>query len=44
MNIGASFFGWIVAIGIAILLTSIVGALGTAVGYSGNISQTDADR
>ena len=44
VNIGASFFGWIVAIGIAILLTSIVGAIGTAVGFSGNLSQTDAER
>jgi hypothetical protein len=44
VNIGASFFGWIVAIGIAILLTSIVGAIGSAVGFSGNLSQTDAER
>jgi heme/copper-type cytochrome/quinol oxidase subunit 1 len=44
VNLGASFFGWIVAIGIAILLTSIVGAIGTAVGFSGNLSQTDAER
>jgi len=43
VNIGASFFGWIVAIGIAILLTSIVGAIGSAVGFSGNLSQTDAE-
>jgi hypothetical protein len=44
VNIGASFFGWIVAIGVAILLTSIVSAIGTAVGFSGNLSQTDAER
>jgi len=44
VNIGASFFGWIVAIGIAILLTSIVGAIGSAVGFSGNLSQSDAER
>jgi len=44
VNLGASFFGWIVAIGIAILLTSIVGAIGTAIGFSGNLSQTDAER
>jgi hypothetical protein len=44
VNIGASFFGWIVAIGIAILLTSIVGAIGSAVGFGGNLSQTDAER
>ena len=44
VNIGASFFGWIVAIGMAVLLTSIVGAIGSAVGFSGNLSQTDAER
>ena len=44
MNIGASFFGWIVAIGIAVLLTSIVGAVGAAVGFSGNLSQSEAER
>jgi len=44
VNIGASFFGWIVAMGIAILLTSIVGAIGSAVGFAGNLSQTDAQR
>ena len=44
VNIGASFFGWIVAIGIAFLLTGIVGAIGTAVGYSGNLSQSAAER
>ena len=44
VNLGASFFGWIVAIGIAILLTSIVGAIGSAVGFSGNLSQSDAER
>ena len=43
-ELGASFFGWIVAIGIAVLLTSIVGAIGTAVGFSGNLSQSDAER
>lgn len=44
VNIGASFFGWIVAIGIAVLLTSIIGAVGAAVGFSGNVSQSEADR
>jgi hypothetical protein len=43
-NLGAAFFGWIVAIGIAVLLTSIVGAVGAAVGFNGNLSQSDAER
>jgi hypothetical protein len=43
-NLGAAFFGWIVAIGIAVLLTSIVGAVGAGVGFSGNLSQSAAER
>jgi hypothetical protein len=43
-NLGASFFGWIVAVGIAVLLTSIVGAVGAAFGFSGNVSQSQAER
>lgn len=41
-NLGASFFGWIVAIGVAVILTSIVGAVGTAIGYNGNLTRSDA--
>jgi hypothetical protein len=43
-NLGASFFGWIVAVGVAIMLTSIVGALGAALGFTGNVSQSQAQR
>ncbi len=43
-NLGASFFGWIVAVGVAIMLTSILGAIGAAVGFSGNLSQSQAQR
>jgi hypothetical protein len=43
-NLGASFFGWIVAVGIAILLTSMAGAVGAAFGFSGNVSQSQAER
>jgi hypothetical protein len=43
-NAGAAFFGWIVAIGVAILLTSIVGAVAAALGFSGNVSQSQAQR
>jgi hypothetical protein len=37
INWGASFFGWVVAIGIGVLLTAIVSAAGAAIGL------TDAD-
>lgn len=43
-NLGASFFGWIVAIGVAVILTSIIGAVGTAIGYNGSLAQSDAQR
>jgi amino acid transporter len=44
LNIGAAFFGWLVAIAIAILLTSIVGAVVAAIGSTTNITQSDAQR
>lgn len=44
VNLGASFFGWIVAVGIAILLTGILGAVGAGLGFSGNVSQSEAER
>jgi len=44
MNIGAGFFGWLVAIAIAILLTSIVGAIAAAAGASSNVTQSNAQR
>jgi hypothetical protein len=44
MNLGAGFFGWLIAIAIAILLTSIVGAIATAVGSSSNVTQSQAQR
>ena len=44
LNVGACFFGWIVAIGVAILLTSIVGAVVAAVGSSTGVTQTEAER
>ena len=33
-NFGAAFFGWLVAVGIAALLTAILGAAGTAIGLT----------
>ncbi len=44
LNVGAAFFGWIVAIGVAILLAGIVGAVLAAVGSSVEITQSDAAR
>lgn len=44
LNLGAAFFGWLVAIALAILLTSIVGAVLAAVGSTTNITQSDAQR
>ncbi len=44
LNFGAAFFGWLVAIGVAILLTSIIGAILVAVGSNTSITQSDAER
>lgn len=44
LNLGAAFFGWLVAIGFAVILTGIVGAAVAAAGSSVNISQTEAQR
>lgn len=43
-NWGACFFGWLVAIGVSILASSVIGAVATAVGSSTDITQTDAER
>ncbi len=44
LNIGAAFFGWLVAIAVSILLTSIVGAVAGAVRSSTQITQSEAQR
>jgi hypothetical protein len=44
MNVGAGFYGWLVGNAVAILLTSIVGAVAAAIGDSQNITQSDAER
>ncbi|MCW2823734.1 MAG: hypothetical protein JWQ91_651 [Aeromicrobium sp.] len=44
LNTGAAFFGWIVAIGVAVLLAGIIGAILTAVGSSVEVTQSDAER
>jgi len=44
MNPGAGFFGWLVAVGMAVLLSSIIGAIAAAVGDANDISQSDIER
>jgi hypothetical protein len=44
LNLGAAFFGWLVAIAVAILLTSIVGAVVAAIGVDTRVSQSQAQR
>jgi hypothetical protein len=44
MNIGAGFFGWLVAVGMAVLLSSIIGAVAAAVGDANDITQSDLER
>ena len=44
INWGASFFGWLVAVAIAILLTSIAGAIAAGVGTTTEITQSEAER
>jgi hypothetical protein len=42
LNWGAAFFGWLVAIGVAVILLAILSAAGTAFGLSDNVSGSDA--
>ena len=44
INWGAAFFGWLVAIALTILLTSIAGAVTAAIGSSTQITQSEAER
>lgn len=44
MNLGACFFGWLVAIASAVLLTSMVGAMLAAVGSTVDVAQSAAER
>ena len=44
MNIGAGFFGWLVAVGMAVLLSSIIGAIAAAVGDANDVTQSQLDR
>ena len=41
-NFGAAFFGWLVAIGMGVILTALVGAAGAAIGLTNGASSGDA--
>jgi hypothetical protein len=43
-NAGAAFFGWLVAVGMTVLLSGLVGAVTAAIGSSVRISQTEAEQ
>ncbi|HKP89999.1 MAG TPA: hypothetical protein VJT75_08500, partial [Thermoleophilaceae bacterium] len=43
MNLGAAFFGWLVAIGMAVLVTSLLAAAGAAIGLTNAPDASDAD-
>src|SRR5680860_655712 len=44
INWGSGFFGWLVAVAVAVLLTSIVGAIAAAAGSSTDVTQSAAER
>jgi amino acid transporter len=44
INWGAAFFGWLVAIAVTVLLSSIIGALVAGISDSTNVTQTEAER
>ena len=43
-NLGAAIAGWLVAIALTVLLSSVVGAVAAAVGNANNLTQNDAQR
>jgi hypothetical protein len=42
LNWGAAFFGWLVAIGMGVILTAIIAAAGAAIGLTNGASTSDA--
>src|SRR3954462_3742206 len=44
VNLGAAFFGWLVAVGMTALLTGVLAVIATALDYSGNVTQSDVQR
>lgn len=43
-NVGADFFGWLVAVAMTVLLAGIVGAIGAAVGSTLDVNRSEAER
>jgi amino acid transporter len=43
VNMGAAFFGWLVAIGVAILLSGVVGAAAAALGETADLTRDDLE-
>src|SRR5690242_16179278 len=43
-NLGAAFFGWLVATGVSVLLIGIIGAIAAGIGDAQDITQSDAER
>lgn len=43
VNPGAAFFGWLVAVGVAILLSGVLGAIAAAVGETTNLTRDDLE-
>ncbi|MGY2873137.1 MFS family permease [Marmoricola sp. URHA0025 HA25] len=43
-NAGAAFFGWLVALAVAVLLSGIIGAVAAAIGNAQDVTQSDAER
>lgn len=44
VNLGACLFGWVVAVGVSVLLTGVLGAIVAAVGANADVTQSDAER
>ena len=43
-NLGADFFGWLVAVALTVLLASTAGAVAAAIGSNLDVSQSEAER
>ena len=43
LNWGSAFFGWLVAVGVAVILLAILSAAGTVFNLSENVSEADAN-
>ncbi|MEZ0578686.1 hypothetical protein [Nocardioides sp. MH1] len=43
-NLGAAFFGWLVAVALTVLLSSIAGAIASGVGNANDVTQSEAQR